>query len=77
MDCANNATFGCGMEKEIALAQLERMTEGSGLKLTLEELQKLLPGVRRSQHQISELREIITDTIEPATTFFASLTEKR
>lgn len=65
------------MEKEITMIQLERMAERSGLKLTLEELQKLLPGVRRSQHQISELRELITDSVEPAVTFVIARSGKR
>jgi Ca2+-binding EF-hand superfamily protein len=53
------------MAKEIKLAQLQRMVERSGLKLTDEEVEKLLPGVNRSQNQILELRELITDRIEP------------
>jgi Ca2+-binding EF-hand superfamily protein len=65
------------MAKEIKLAQLQRMVERSGLKLTDEEVEKLLPGVNRSQNQILELRELITDRIEPATAFAASRTEKR
>jgi Ca2+-binding EF-hand superfamily protein len=65
------------MAKEITLAQLQRMVERSGLKLTEEEAEKLLPGVNRSQNQILELRELITDSIEPATAFAASRTEKR
>jgi Asp-tRNA(Asn)/Glu-tRNA(Gln) amidotransferase C subunit len=65
------------MAKEITLAQLQKMMKRSGLNLTDEEVEKLLPGVNRSQNQISELRELITDSIEPATAFAASRTEKR
>ena len=65
------------MTKEITLARLQKMVEQSGLKLTDEEVEKLLPGVNRSQNQVLELRELITDSIEPATAFAASRTEKR
>jgi len=65
------------MAKEITLAQLQMMAERSGLKLTYEEVEKLLPGVNRSHNQILELRELITDNIEPASAFAASRTAKR
>ena len=65
------------MAKEITLAQLQKMMKRSGLNLTDEEVEKLLPGVNRSQNQVLELRELITDSIEPATAFAASRTEKR
>jgi hypothetical protein len=64
------------MAKELTLAQLQMMAERSGLKLSDEEVEKLLPGVNRSHHQILDLRELITDKIEPATAFAASRTEK-
>jgi hypothetical protein len=65
------------MTKEITLVELQTMAERSGLRLTGEELEKLLPGVNRSHNQILELRELITDSIEPAAAFSASRTEKR
>jgi len=65
------------MAKEITLAQLQKMAERSGLKLSNEDLEKLLPGVNRSHHQLLELRELITDSIEPAAAFVTSRTEKR
>jgi Asp-tRNA(Asn)/Glu-tRNA(Gln) amidotransferase C subunit len=65
------------MAKEITRAQLQMMAERSGLKLTDEEVEKLLPGVNRSLNQVLELRELITDSIEPAAAFVASRTEKR
>ena len=45
------------------------MAKRSGLQLTDEELEKLLPGVNRSHQQSLELRELITDSIEPAGSF--------
>ena len=48
------------MAKEITLAQLQTMVERSGLKLTGEEVEKLLPGINRSHNQIMELRDLIT-----------------
>src|SRR5215831_17515907 len=62
--------------KKLRWRQLQTMVERSGLKLTDEEVEKLLPGVNRSHHQILELRELITDNIEPATAFAASRTKK-
>jgi Ca2+-binding EF-hand superfamily protein len=64
------------MAKEITLAQLQTMVERSGLKLTDEEVEKLLPGINRSHNQIMELRKLITDSIEPASAFAASRIEK-
>ena len=65
------------MAKELTLAQLQTMVERSGLKLTEEDVEKLLPGVNRSHNQILDLRELITDSVEPASAFAASRTEKR
>jgi hypothetical protein len=65
------------MAKEIKLVELQTMAARSGLQLTDEELEKLLPGVNRCHHQLLELRELITDIIEPAAAFVASRTEKR
>jgi hypothetical protein len=69
--------MGKNMSKEITLAELQTMAERSGLQLTDEELERLLPGVNRSHHQILELRELITDSIEPAAAFVTFRTEKR
>ena len=69
--------LGENMTKEITLAELQTMAKRSGLQLTAEELERLLPGVNRSHDQILELRELITDRIEPAAAFVASRTEKR
>jgi hypothetical protein len=65
------------MAKEITLAELQLAAKRSGLQLTDEELTKLLPGVNRSHRQSLELRELIIDSIEPASAFVASQTEKR
>ncbi len=65
------------MAKKITLVELQTMASRSGLRLSDEELEKLLPGVNRSHDQILELRELITDRIEPAAAFVASRTEKR
>jgi hypothetical protein len=65
------------MATEIRLAELQTMAERAGLKLADEELERRLPGVNRSHHQILELRELITDSIEPAAPGAASRTEKR
>ena len=64
------------MSKEITLAKLQTMADRSGLQLTDEDLEKLLPGVNRSYNQILELRGLITDRTEPAAAFVASRTEK-
>ena len=64
------------MIKNITLLELQSMAARSGLQLTDEDLEKLLPGVNRSYNQILELRGLITDRAEPAAAFVASLTEK-
>jgi Ca2+-binding EF-hand superfamily protein len=69
--------LGENMAKEITLVELQTMSSRLGLRLSDEELEKLLPGVNRSHHQILELRELITDSIEPAAAFVASRTEKK
>ncbi len=65
------------MAENTALAKLRTMAERSGLSLSEEELSKLLPGINRSHSQIAELREFMTDRIEPAAIFVASRTETR
>jgi Asp-tRNA(Asn)/Glu-tRNA(Gln) amidotransferase C subunit len=65
------------MAEETTLAKLRTLAERSGLSLSEEELAKLLPGINRSHTQILELRELMTDRLEPAATFVASRTETR
>jgi hypothetical protein len=60
------------MATEITLEDLRVMAVRAGLNLAEEELRKLLPGVNRSHRQVTELREFVTDTVEPAGTFSAS-----
>lgn len=59
------------MSEEITPNRLRTMAEQAGLKLSDEELQGLLPGVNRSRKQVSELRGLISDSLEPAATFRA------
>ncbi|HXV79551.1 MAG TPA: hypothetical protein VEG60_06705 [Candidatus Binatia bacterium] len=65
------------MAKEITLVELQTMASQAGLTLSEQELAKLLPGVNRSHKQALELRELITDSVEPAATFVLSGTKKR
>ncbi len=61
------------MAKETTLEELAQAASQAGLKLSQDELQRLLPGVNRSRIQVTELRELINDQIEPAGTFSAAL----
>jgi hypothetical protein len=65
------------MIREIKLDELRTMAEQIGLRLPPEELLRLLPGVNRSRKQISELRELLTQTDEPAGTFDATTAARR
>lgn len=65
------------MAQEIKLLELQTMASRARLKLSEQELQKLLPGVNRSHKQALELRELIGDTIEPAATFVPFRTQNR
>ena len=60
------------MATEFTLDEIRARALRAGLKLAEEELRKLLPGVNRSHKQAAELREFMTDTLEPAETFSAS-----
>jgi len=64
------------MAQGMTLEHLRSMAERSGLRLSDEELEKLLPGVNRSRTQILELRELISDSVEPAAAFVAARNEK-
>ena len=63
------------MATEFTLDEIRARVLRAGLKLAEEELRKLLPGVNRSHKQAAELREFMTDTLEPAETFSASQRE--
>jgi hypothetical protein len=73
----NSRELGEKMAKEMTLVELRTSAERSGLRLSDEELEQLLPGINRSHNQALELREFITDSVEPAATFVASRTENR
>ena len=64
------------MAGELTLDDLSRLAAQAGLKLSDEELQKLLPGVNRARNQVADLRQLITDSTEPAGTFSALKADK-
>jgi hypothetical protein len=57
------------MSEAITLDQLRTLAELAGLRLSREELERLLPSVNRSRSQASELRLLVSAEIEPAATF--------
>lgn len=57
------------MAEELTLEMLQSIAESHGLTLPLDELQKLLPGVRRARKQAAELRDLVTSANEPAGVF--------
>jgi hypothetical protein len=57
------------MGAEITLDELRARAERAGLKLPENELIKLLPGVNRSHQQADDLRELLSQTDEPAGVF--------
>jgi Ca2+-binding EF-hand superfamily protein len=62
--------------REITLRELQTMARRAGLKLSDAELEKLLPAVHRSHMQALQLRDLITDAIEPAINFVAPRNKK-
>ena len=64
------------MTTEITLDELRNLAQRAGLKLTDDELQKLLPGVNRARRQVAELRQLIAETTEPASIFSALKADK-
>lgn len=64
------------MAMEITLDALRGMAARAGLKLSDEELQKLLPGVNRALGQAAELRQLVADITEPASAFSALKVDK-
>ena len=60
------------MEREITLDDLRTTAQRAGLKLSDDELQRLLPGVIRAKKQAGELRALVLLDTEPAGTFNAS-----
>lgn len=59
------------MVDKLTLEDLRAMAERAGLRLADDELQRLLPGVRRSRQQIAELRELIDGADAPTGIFTA------
>ena len=57
------------MATELVLDDLRRMASRAGLSLSDNELQKLLTGVNRSHRQVLELKDLLSDQIEPAAHF--------
>ena len=64
------------MADEISLDDLSKLAAQAGLKLAADELQKLLLGVNRTRKQVAELRQLITESTEPAGTFSALKADK-
>jgi hypothetical protein len=64
------------MVEQLTLEKLRAMAERAGLKLSDDELERLLPGVNRSRQQVAELRELIDRSGEPASAFKAANTER-
>jgi len=54
---------------QIILDELRNMARQAGLKLSDDELQRLLPGINRSRKQVAELRAIVSLETEPAVSF--------
>ena len=60
------------MVKEFTIEDLRVLANLAGLTLSDDELQRLLPGVNRSQQQVAALRAIIAAGDEPAGVFIAA-----
>jgi len=60
------------MEGEFTFDELRLMAQRAGLKLTDDELERLLPGVNRAKKQAGELRVLVSLDSDPAGTFNAS-----
>jgi hypothetical protein len=65
------------MAKELTIEDLRVMADLAGLTLSDDELQRLLPGVNRSQQQVAALRAIIVPGDEPAGVFIAADGERK
>lgn len=57
------------MAMELTIENLGAMAELAGLKLSADELRRLLPGVNRAKKQAAELREWVAAGDEPAASF--------
>lgn len=64
------------MTHNLAIDKLRSLSDLAGLELSDGELQRLVPGVKRSKKQVEELRELIKANDEPAAIFIASRAEQ-
>jgi len=60
------------MVKELTIENLRSLSIQAGLKLSDDELQRLLPGVNRVRKQAAELRALVGADDAPSATFDAS-----
>jgi len=65
------------MAKELTIEDLRVLADLAGLNLSDDDLQRLLPGVNRSQQQVAALRAIIVPEDEPAGVFIAADGERK
>ena len=65
------------MAKEFTIEDLRAMADLAGLNLSDDDLQQLLPGVKRAQQQVAALRTIIVPGDEPAGVFIAADGERK
>ncbi|HWP59709.1 MAG TPA: hypothetical protein VNL14_17590 [Candidatus Acidoferrales bacterium] len=56
-------------ETGITLEELSMIARQAGLRLPDADLERLLPAVNRARGQVDALRELITDSVEPAQVF--------
>ena len=59
------------MENEMTLEQLRILARQIGLTISDAELERLLPALRRSRAQADQLRDLISEGVEPAAAFAA------
>ena len=71
MATRNFTTLEVNMAQDMTLEELSLLAALAGLRLSADELQRLLPGVNRSHRQARELRVLVADTTEPAGVFSA------
>lgn len=57
------------MSQSLTFVELTVIAKQLGLNLPGDELQRLLPGVNRSRHQVEELRALLAQADEPAGKF--------
>jgi hypothetical protein len=60
------------MAKEFTIEDLRVLADLAGLNLSDDDLQRLLPGVKRAQQQVAVLRAIIAPGDEPTGVFMAA-----